>query len=104
MLTMIAKRSVAASDNGKVPCPSSTGFIVAIVHLALFALVVGGRNLGEQDDVGERLRRVVADERLASFRDDRLVEVDSFLEVLMHGRKSYPSGPVPRNISAPCAG
>src|SRR5438309_49571 len=33
MFTMIANRSVAASDSGKVPCPSSTGFIVAIAKL-----------------------------------------------------------------------
>ena len=33
MLIMIAKRSVAASDRGNVPCPSSTGFIVAIAKL-----------------------------------------------------------------------
>src|SRR6185436_14433898 len=33
MLTMIAKRSVAASESGNVPCPSSTGFIVAIAKL-----------------------------------------------------------------------
>ena len=33
MLTMIAKRSVAASDSGNVPWPSSTGFIVAIAKL-----------------------------------------------------------------------
>ena len=33
MFTMIAKRSVAASDSGNVPCPSSIGFIVAIAKL-----------------------------------------------------------------------
>ena len=33
MFTMMAKRSVAASDSGKVPWPSSTGFIVAIAKL-----------------------------------------------------------------------
>ena len=33
MVTMIAKRSVAASDRGNVPCPSSTGFIVAMAKL-----------------------------------------------------------------------
>ena len=33
MFTMIAKRSVAASDSGKVPCPSSIGFIVAMAKL-----------------------------------------------------------------------
>src|SRR5438876_17213 len=38
---------------------------VARVHLPLFVLVVGGRNLRQQDDVGERLRRLVSDERLA---------------------------------------
>jgi hypothetical protein len=31
--TMMAKRSDAASDSGNVPCPSSTGFIVAIAKL-----------------------------------------------------------------------
>ena len=33
MLIIAAKRSVAASDSGNVPCPSSTGFIVAIAKL-----------------------------------------------------------------------
>ena len=33
MFTITANRSVAASDNGNVPCPSSTGFIVAIAKL-----------------------------------------------------------------------
>ena len=33
MLIMIANRSVAASDSGNVPCPSSTGFIVAMAKL-----------------------------------------------------------------------
>ena len=33
MFTMIAKRSVAASDSGNVPCPSSMGFIVAMAKL-----------------------------------------------------------------------
>ena len=33
MLTMMAKRSVAASDSGNVPWPSSIGFIVAIAKL-----------------------------------------------------------------------
>ena len=43
-----------------------------------FSLVVGGRNLRQQDDVGERLRRVVADQRLAALGDDRLVKCDRF--------------------------
>ena len=33
MCTIAAKRSVAASDSGNVPWPSSTGFIVAIAKL-----------------------------------------------------------------------
>ena len=33
MLTMIAKRSVAASESGNVPWPSSIGFIVAMAKL-----------------------------------------------------------------------
>ena len=33
MFTIIAKRSVAASDSGNVPWPSSTGFMVAIAKL-----------------------------------------------------------------------
>jgi hypothetical protein len=33
MFTMIANRSVAASDRGNVPCPSSIGFMVAIAKL-----------------------------------------------------------------------
>ena len=33
MFTMMANRSVAASESGNVPCPSSTGFIVAMAKL-----------------------------------------------------------------------
>ncbi len=33
MLIMIANRSVAASDSGNVPWPSSIGFIVAMAKL-----------------------------------------------------------------------
>ncbi len=58
---------------------------VAGVHLTLFALVVGGRNFRHQDDVGEGLGGVVADECFATFFDDGLVKVDRFLEVRMHG-------------------
>ena len=57
---------------------------VAGVDLPLLVLVVGGRDLRQQDDVGERLRRVVADERLAAFGDDGVVEVDGFREIWMH--------------------
>ena len=59
---------------------------VAGVDLALFVLVVGGRDFRQQHDVGERLGRVVADQRLAAFRDDGFVEVDGFFEVRMHQR------------------
>ena len=57
---------------------------VAGVDLTLFLLVVGGRNLRQQDDVGEDLGLLVADERLAAFGDDGFVEGDGFLEVWMH--------------------
>ena len=57
---------------------------VAGVDLPLLVLVVGGRNLRQQDDVGERLRGVVTDERLAAFGDDGVVKVDGFFEVRMH--------------------
>ncbi len=33
MFTIIAKRSVAASESGNVPWPSSTGFMVAMAKL-----------------------------------------------------------------------
>ena len=57
---------------------------VAGVHLTLLPLVVGGRDFRQQHDVGERFGGVVADQRLAAFRDDGLVKVDGFLEVWMH--------------------
>ena len=57
---------------------------VAGVDLALLVLVVGRRNLRQQHDVGERLRRLVADERLAAFRNDRVVKFDGFFEVRVH--------------------
>ena len=44
---------------------------VAGVDLPLFGFVVGGRNLGEQDDVGDGLGGVVADQRLAALGEDR---------------------------------
>ena len=58
---------------------------VAGVDLPLLALVVGGRDFREQHDVGQRLGRVVPDERLAAFGDDGVVKVDGFCEVSMHG-------------------
>ena len=61
---------------------------VAGVDLPLFVLVVGGRNFRQQHDVGERLRGVVADERLAAFGDDGVVEIDGFLEVRVHGGRN----------------
>ena len=64
---------------------------VAGVDLPLLVLVVGRRNLGEQDDVRERLGGVVTDERLAAFRDDGLVELDGFLEVRMHDKRQILS-------------
>ena len=57
---------------------------VAGVDLPLLALVVGRRDFRQEHDVGQRLRRVVSDERLAAFGDDGFVEVDRFREVRMH--------------------
>jgi hypothetical protein len=52
---------------------------VAGVHLALLLLVVRGWDLRHQDDVGERFRSVVANERFPAFGDDLLVKCNSFL-------------------------
>ena len=57
---------------------------VAAVDLPLLVLVVGRRNLRQQHDVGEGLFGVVADERVARFGHDGLVQVDGFLEFRMH--------------------
>ena len=57
---------------------------VAGVDLPLFLLVVRRRNFRHQDDVGEGLGRVVADERFSAFGDDRLVKADGLFEVWMH--------------------
>ena len=58
---------------------------VAGVDLPVLLLVVRRGNLRQQHDVGERLGGVVADQRLAAFGDDRVVEADRLLEVWMHG-------------------
>ena len=71
---------------------------VAGVDLPLLALVVGRRNFGKQDDVGQRFRGVVPDERLAAFRDDGVVKIDRFLEVCMHGGQSYCIRPIPAQL------
>ena len=57
---------------------------VAGVDLPLLVLVVGGRNLRQQHDVGEGLFGVVADEGVARLGDDGVVQVDGFLEFWMH--------------------
>ena len=98
MLIITAKRSVAASDNGNVPCPSSTGFMVAMAKLNA-GQVVGGLadgdrpvlqafeeralrlqrdtvDLVEQDDFGRRKRPELG-HQLASRRIDHL-EADDF--------------------------
>jgi hypothetical protein len=62
------------------------------VDLSLFVLVVGGRNLRQQHDVGERLLGVVADERVPRFGHDGLVQVDGFLEFRMHELCIIPRG------------
>ena len=76
---------------------------VAGVDLALLVLVVGRRNLGQKHDVGQRLRRLVSDERLASFRDDRFVKRDSFLEVWMHWTALVAAGRKPVHREADMA-
>ena len=57
---------------------------VARVDLALFLLVVGGGNLRQQDDVGQNLGQVIADQGLAALREDGFVERNGFFEVGMH--------------------
>ena len=58
---------------------------VAGVDLPLLVLVVGGRDLRQQNDVGERLFRLVADERVPGLGDDGLVQVYGFLKLRVHG-------------------
>jgi hypothetical protein len=59
----------------------------------LLVLVVGGRDFGKEDDVGEGLFSVVADQRVAGFGHDRLVQIDGFLELGMHADpESYSMG------------
>jgi hypothetical protein len=57
---------------------------VAGVDLAVLLLVVGRRNFRQEDHVGERFRRIVADERLAAFGDNHVVKRDGLFEVWMH--------------------
>ena len=98
MLTIMAKRSVAASESGNVPWPSSTGFIVAMAKLNAGQLVgfladrdgpvlqaLEERALGlerdavdfvEQDDFGRGQRPELGDQ-LAGRRVDHL-KADDF--------------------------
>jgi hypothetical protein len=57
---------------------------VAGVDLTVLVLVVGGRNLREEHDVGERLLGCVPDQGVAGFCDDGVVEIDRFLELWVH--------------------
>jgi len=59
---------------------------VAGIDLPFLVLVVGRRNLRQQHDIGERLLGLVADQGLAGLGDDRVVQVDGFLELRMHSR------------------
>jgi hypothetical protein len=69
------------------PCRHAAQQQVAGVDLALLLLVVRGRNFRQQHDVCQRFGGFVADERLAAFGDDRLVEADSLFEVCVHGER-----------------
>ncbi len=51
---------------------------VAGVDLALLLLVVRGRNLRQEHDVGQDLGLLITDERLAAFRENGFVEGDRF--------------------------
>jgi hypothetical protein len=75
MLIMIANRSVAASDSGKVPCPSSTGFLQPLEKRAL-RFQRDAVDLVEQDDFRGRERAELGDE-LPGRRVDHL-EADDF--------------------------
>ena len=68
---------------------------VAGVDLPVFLLVVGGRNLRQQDDVGEGLRRLVAHQGFGPFGEDGVVEGDSFLEVWVHAVSRKGPDPIP---------
>ena len=57
---------------------------VAGVDLPFLILVVGRRDFRQQNDVGQRLFGLVANERLARLGDDRLVQVDGLLKLRMH--------------------
>ena len=59
---------------------------VAGVDLPLLVLVVRRRDLREQDDVRQRLFRVVPDECIPRFGHDGLVQIYGFLKFRMHER------------------
>jgi hypothetical protein len=73
-------RELGAADRGEddaEECLADAGYAaqqqVAGVDLPLLVLVVRRRNLGEEHDIGQRLFRLIADESVARFGDDRLV-------------------------------
>ncbi len=57
---------------------------VAGVDLPVLLLVVGGRDLRQQHDVGQGLGRFVADQGLAPFGQDGMMESNGFGEIWMH--------------------
>ncbi len=57
---------------------------VARVDLPLLLLVVRRRDFRQQDDIGERLGGLVADQGLAALGDDRVVKGDGFFEIRVH--------------------
>ena len=80
----VADRGEDHAEEGLADAGDAAQQQVAGVDLPLFLLVVGRRDFREQDDIGERLRRLVADERLAAFGDDRFVKGDGFFEIRVH--------------------
>ena len=69
------------------------------VDLPRLGLVVGRRNFREQDDVGERLRGVVADEGLAGLGKDRGMKVDGFLKLRLHRVRRHYTARAARRFS-----
>ena len=77
-------RKCAARQETIIESAPYVAAVTAAAAMALFALVVGGGNLGQQYDVRERFFRVVPDQRVSCLGNDGFVQIYRFLKFRMH--------------------
>ena len=87
MLTMIANRSVAASDRGNVPWPSSIGFMVAMAKLKAGSARVSLPTVTERSCRPSR-------NALCDFRGMRLISSSRMTSAEARGPNSVMNSPV----------